>query len=166
MRKYLLIIFICLNLMFVISCEQETYIYEEVEKTTITDIRIDIKGAVKYPGVYLVPSNYLMKDLIKDAGGLLENADVNKINMVLPLFDNQMINIPYLSNEHSNNELININTSTVEELTSLPGIGESKALNIIKYREENGGFKNIEEIKNVSGIGEDVFSKIKTYITV
>ncbi len=62
--------------------------------------------------------------------------------------------------------LISINTATKEDLTKLPGIGEAKALDIIKYREENGDFKDIEEIKNVSGIGDSLFAKIKDYITI
>ena len=65
-----------------------------------------------------------------------------------------------------NNSLVNINTATTKELSSITGIGVSKASNIVKYREENGNFSSIEDIKNVSGIGDSLFEKIKKYITV
>ena len=65
-----------------------------------------------------------------------------------------------------NSSLVNINTATIKELLSITGIGESKASNIVKYREENGNFSSIEDIKNVSGIGDSLFEKIKKYITV
>ena len=65
-----------------------------------------------------------------------------------------------------NSSLVNINTAATKELSSITGIGESKASNIVKYREENGNFSSIEDIKNVSGIGDSLFEKIKKYITV
>ena len=164
MKKIILIISI---LLLLTSCSEKTYFSEETdEKEIVSDIRVDIKGAVKFPGVYIVPSTFLVKDIINVAGGLLDNADYNSINMVMPLFDNQMLNIPYISNLNSPQTLININVATATELTSLPGIGISKANNIIEYRNKNGVFRQIEDIKNVSGIGEDVFNKIKAYITV
>ena len=166
MRLNLILILILICCFFICSCENNTYISSVEESENSTDIRVDIKGAVKYPGVYIIPSNYLMQDLIMTAGGLLDTANCDMINMVLPLSDNQMINIPFLQNENNKNLLININTATILDLTSLPNIGEAKANSIIKYREEHGSFKSIEEIKNVSGIGSDVFNKIKAYITV
>ena len=66
----------------------------------------------------------------------------------------------------NNSSLVNINTATKEELMTLPSIGEAKALDIISYREKNGNFKSIEEIKNVSGIGDSIYAKIETYITI
>ncbi len=165
MKKLIIIISLILFcLQF--SCSNETYIPEINQEEIISDIRVDIKGAIKYPGVYIVPSSALLQDVIIIAGGLLDTADSNMINMVLPLYDNQMINIPFKTNSSNTGNLININIATINELTSLPGIGEAKAKNIISYREKNGSFKSIDEIKNVSGIGEDVFNKIKTYITV
>ena len=77
-----------------------------------------------------------------------------------------MINIPFSNTIDSENSLININTASLSDLISLTNIGDAKARNIIKYREEHGSFKTIEEIKNVSGIGDDVFNKIKAFITV
>ena len=164
MKKTILIISM---LLLLIGCSEQTYFSEETnEEENASDIRVDIKGAIKYPGVYVVPSNYLVKDLINVAGGLLDNADSYSINMVMPLFDNQMLNIPFISSHNSPQKLVNINVATATELTSLPGIGISKANNIIEYRTKNGVFKNKEDIKNVSGIGEDVFNKIEAYITV
>ena len=81
-----------------------------------------------------------------------------------------MITIPYkIENESNNNDssgLININTASVNELCTLPGIGTSKANNIVNYRNSNGYFITIEDIKKVSGIGEELFNKIKAYICV
>ena len=142
MKKISLFILLVICSLFY-NCGEDTYISNEVEETISTDIRVDIKGAVRYPGVYIIPSNYLLKDLINVAGGLLDSANSNMINMVLPLSDNQMINIPYLENENIKNLLININTATISDLTSLPSIGTSKAEKIIKYRHEHGAFKSI-----------------------
>ena len=161
-----IIVFLMFYSIFLLGCQTETYISNDEEIVVTTDIRVDIKGAVRYPGVYIIPSDYLLKDLIFTAGGLLDTANSNMINMVLPLSDNQMINIPFSVDINNEIKLVNINVATLSDLTSLPNIGETKAENIIKYREEHGSFKSIEEIKNVSGIGNDVFDKIKAYITV
>ena len=122
-----------------------------------------------------------MEDLINKAGGLNENADINSINRAEKLKNHQLIIIPDNSNHENTNvnvnilrsnkdnlssNLININTADEKELDSLPGVGPSKAKDIIRYREEKGEFKSIEDIKNVKGIGESSFEKLKDKITV
>lgn len=119
------------------------------------------------------------------AGGLTGEADINKINLAYIVKDGQKINIPNVNSVENNNyitedigkniimedvktagSLVNINTATQEELESVTGIGPSTALKIIKYREENGRFKTIEDIKNVSGIGNAKYETIKSEICV
>lgn len=164
---------------------------------------VDIKGAIKNPGVYTVDSNSKVNDVINLAGGLNKDADTSLINLAKKVTDEMVIIIytkeqvknsnivnnvikvvekecicPNIKNDSclnneiedtitnkDNNKLININTATKEELETISGLGESKANNIIKYREEHGKFNSIEEIKNVSGIGETLYEKIKIYIT-
>ena len=133
-------------------------------------------------------------DVITMAGGLIEGADTSLINLAKIVADEMTIIIyskeevteklkeeicvcecPLINNDACINDssssvkegpLININTATKEELMTISGIGEAKAEDIIKYRESNGNFKSIDEIKNVSGIGDSLFEKIKDYITV
>jgi len=152
---------------------------------------VDVKGNVKNPGVYKFEENERVKDAIEKAGGLTKNANTNNINlsqklhneMVIYVYSNNDIknnnkildcnticetNVIEINNciEDTNNKLININTATIEELLTLTGIGESKAKNIIEYRETNGNFKTIDELKNISGIGESLFDNIKDKITI
>ena len=162
---------------------------EEQKKTTFF---IDVKGNVKKPGVYEVEEGAMVNDCIKKAGGLLKNADTSLINLSKKVKSEMVINVPSKNEvkaktvnisdditakndaeiskkpaeNESTNQLININTADVLELQKLDGIGEAKAKAIIAYRDSIGGFKTIEEIKNVSGIGESAFAKIKDCITV
>ena len=163
---------------------------------------IDIKGAVKKPGVYQISANSIVNDGIKLAGGLLKNADTTTINLSKKISAEMVIYVPKKdevvktttnttvtknqeipndasisdnnkpaskdnsSTQTPNKTLVNINTATIQELTTLSGVGEAKAQDIIDYRTLNGNFKTIEDIKNVSGIGDALFVKIKDYITV
>lgn len=167
---------------------------EEKEKENIKldeTIKIDIKGQIKTPGVYELPKDSRIIDAIEYAGGLLENAYTECINLSKILEDEEIImiyNWKELNNNTLNtlnktctiqntsngnienkneslNTLVNINTASKEELMTLNGIGESKALNIIEYR-TNNKFKNKEDLKKVSGIGETIYEKIKDNITV
>lgn len=141
-------------------------------------IVVEIKGEVKNPNIYYLKEDSIIDDLIVAAGGLRENANISQINRAEQLQNHQSIYIPsneeiqnsaeevvHKVNNQNNSNLININTASVSELDALPGVGPSKAQAIITYREENGPFKSIEEIKNVSGIGESSFEKIKDLIT-
>lgn len=159
--------------------------------TTKTEmIFVDIKGSVNKPGVYKFNINDRVIDAINKAGGLTKNANTNNINLSQKLTNEMVVyvysddeikkgnnkltcntlcenNIIEVNNcvENTNKDLININTATLEELLTLPGIGESKAKSIIEYREENK-FKNVEELMNVNGIGESLFEQIKNKITI
>ena len=155
---------------------------------------VDVKGSVVNPGVYEFEENDRVIDAIELAGGLTKNANTSNINlsqkltseMVIYVYSNSEIknsnetlscdtickpnvievNNCISSNNSSSNTLININTANISELTTISGIGESKAKSIIEYRETNGKFNSIEDLKNISGIGESLFEKIKDKITV
>lgn len=183
---------------------------KKVKSKKDNKIKVDIKGMVKEPGVYELYDSERVWDIIEKAGGLLEGANTEYINlskklkdeMVIIIYSNDevdkfkkedenkiyikyececidnindacitdkdTVNTNGVKSKASNNSisdgLISINTADKEELMQLSGIGESKALSIIEYREKNGLFKKIEDIMNVSGIGESAYSKIKDSI--
>lgn len=140
-------------------------------------IMVDIKGAVQYPGVYRLYENDRVIDAIQMAGGYTDEADSNQINHAAKVADEMVIYVPKKGEtiqevatfvgqaSQQGNGKININTATEEDFTKLPGIGPSKARAIIEYREQHGKFKTIEDLKNVSGIGEKTFEKLKEAIT-
>ena len=141
------------------------------------NIIIHIAGCVENEGVYEVKKNSRISDAIDIAGGLTSDANIKSINLAQKLNDGQKIYIPNINedieeytgddtNLFEYNELININTATQTQLETLPGIGPSTADKIIQYRKENGNFKNIEDIKNVSGIGDSKYENIKDKICV
>ena len=111
---------------------------------------------------------YTKEEVDKYRNENLSNSEISKKlqNKILTIDENNDANLKESNSEDKEDEIVNINTATKEELLSITGIGESKANNIIKYREENGNFESIEDIKNVSGIGDSLFEKIKDYIKV
>jgi len=134
---------------------------------------VDVAGAVPRPGVYELPVGSRVNDAVQAAGGFLAEADKANINLAAPLEDGQKLEIPFLPGAATAGvpqpteppaEVININTATLEELQSLPGIGPTLAQAIIDYRETNGDFYFIEDIMNVSGIGPSTFENIKDLI--
>lgn len=140
-------------------------------------IKIHIAGAVEKEGIVEIEEESRIQDAIEEAGGLKENANLIKINLAKKLEDGEKIYIPYQGeeNEESVSEAdesgkketqININTAGITELTQIPGVGAATAQKIIDYRQKNGKYKTIEEIKNVSGIGEAKYEKIKEYIKI
>ena len=162
------------------------------ENNTNDDIVIiHITGSVKNPGIVKLKEGSRIEDAIEAAGGLTENADITKVNLAYVVEDGTKIKIPSASEEDigdediidsksgdniiieentvsSNNstQTININKATEKEFETLPGIGPSLASKIIEYRNQNGKFGSIEDIKNVNGIGDSKYEKIKDLITV
>ncbi len=138
-----------------------------------------ICGAVSKPGVYELNEGARVSDAINMAGGFTPEADEVYLNLAEKVADGSKIYVPTVEEAIENGYFpiedvsgsissarININTADEDTLTSLPGIGQSKARSIVEYREGNGKFLSIEDIKNVSGIGDRLFEQIKELITV
>lgn len=164
-------------------------------KETVQLISVYICGEVNKPGIYEAPKGVMLNDIIEDAGGLTDDASVNNINFVYQITGNMSIYIPskeeiekgfnggdiirqegvyvWGNNGQSSGAdtgstktlMVNINTATVDELRTLPGIGEVTAQTIVDYRNKTP-FKKIEDIKNVTGIGDSKYNRIKDYICV
>lgn len=220
-HKYLFTFLLLVSLVSIAIINKDKLVKQNANKIVMNDIKIendietfgdiyvDIKGAIKNPGVYEVDEDTIVNEVIEKAGGLLENADTSIINLarrvedgdliiiytkeevansnileketVIKVVDNECvcpniqndgcINDEITGNIGSDNDIeenktININIATQDELMTITGIGEAKANAIIEYRKEHGKFDTIEDIMNVSGIGESLFAKIKNYITV
>lgn len=133
------------------------------------NIFVDIDGAVINPSVYELMEGSRVIDLINMAGGLKENAATQNLNKARKLIDGEKIYIYEVGEEHvlnsNDSKLININTASEDILRTLPGIGEVYAKRIIEYRNKNK-FSSLEEIKNIEGIGNKTFEKIKDLITI
>ena len=160
--KYILVLLFLFSLS---SCSDDTYYYEEPDSIEKSRMIVYISGAIMIEGVYELEEGSLLIDLVNKDGGFSNNADIKKINLVSVLEPNMMIFIPYKENVSSNN-LININTSSIEELEQLPNIGKVTANNIINYRIINGPFLSIEDLKKVERITDKIFNEIKDKITV
>lgn len=153
------------------------------------DVTCDISGAIKNQGVYTLKNGARLNELIEIAGGLATNAQLKNVNRALILKDQDKIYIPHvgekfsktdivsseeensttsadISNAQSNSPKININTADSAELQKLNGIGEKKAQQIISYRQKNGQFKQIEDLKQVSGIGDKTFETLKSQLEI
>lgn len=178
-----------------IDLESEILISNTSENKTNVEIQEDlviihITGSVKNPGIVKLKYGSRIEDAIEAAGGLTENADITNVNLAYVLDDGVKIRIPSITDEKNGDEQIleeesgeniieetnmtlgastkevNINKATETELQSLPGIGASLASRIIEYRNQNGKFSKIEDIKNVNGIGDSKYDNIKDFITV
>lgn len=151
----------------------------EEESIRTLDIPIFICGEVEKPGVYYVNSNSIVQDVLDIAGGFSENANKEYVNLAQLVDTNQKIYIPKMgeeidkinqaydnTNQGDIKKLVNINLADQPLLETLPGIGPSKAQQIIDHREKQGAFKNIEDLKNVSGIGTKTYESLKELITI
>ena len=154
------------------------------KKSDKKKIIVHVAGQVRDEGIIEIEEGDRVADAVEEAGGLLDDADLSDINLAYILSDGQKIYIPSIydnrvqeernilnsgvvgSNQTTKNSKININTATQSQLQSITGIGPSTAKNIIKYRQDNGQFSSIEEIMEVSGIGEAKFASIEDEITI
>ena len=149
---------------------------EKAEDKHDEKIFVDVKGAVKHPGVFETTKDKRVKDLIEEAGGLLDDADTSTLNLSQRVKDQMVIyvlkhgekpkQISDGGSSSSNTDVININTANKEQLMKISGVGKTKAEAIISYREKNGDFKKKEDITKVRGIGKATFEKIKEKIEV
>ncbi len=164
------------------SSTSEVFEEEETQlpQTPARMIYIYVCGQVKHPGVYTLPEGSRVYDLFELAGGLTDLAASEYWNQAKVLTDGEMLYVPTMEEAKDREwtdgatsqittddpDKVNINTASKEELMTLPGIGEAKAEAILAYRKENGPFSTIEELKQVEGIKDGVFSKMKEYIEI
>jgi len=149
---------------------------EAVEQDLIT---VDVKGAVKSPGIYDLPVGSRINDAVQKAGGLTDNADSKSINLAQKISDEALVYVPTKGEESasqqagsgapsstSKDKKVNLNKASLEELKQVKGLGGKRAQDIIDHRESNGKFKSVDELKKVSGIGAKTIEKLKEYVTV
>lgn len=152
-----------------------------VPTRTPEPILVQIGGAVHSPGVYSLNAESRLESLIIAAGDLTSDADLDRINVAHKLQDGEYYYLPavgeeipetaanapgYVISDTGFSYPLNLNTATQEELESLPGIGPSKAVDILAYREQNGPFTTLEELANVSGIGDATVESLQDYLFV
>ena len=149
---------------------------ESVKQDLIT---VDVKGAVKAPGIYDLPVGSRINDAVQKAGGLTDNADSKSINLAQKISDETLVYVPTKGEEAasqqtgsgttpstSKDKKVNLNKASLEELKQVKGLGGKRAQDIIDHREANGKFKSVDELKKVSGIGAKTIEKLKDYVTV
>ncbi len=149
---------------------------EPVEKDLIT---VDVKGAVKAPGIYDLPVGSRVNDAVQKAGGLTEQADSKSLNLAQKVSDEALVYVPTKGEEAASQQTgsgvasstskekkVNLNKASLEELKQVKGLGGKRAQDIIDHREANGKFKSVDELRKVSGIGAKTIEKLKDYVTV
>ena len=160
------------------STEKE--VKEEKEEPLEQDlITVDVKGAVKAPGIYDLPVGSRVNDAVQKAGGLTEEADSKSLNLAQKVSDEALVYVPTKGEEAASQQTtsgtasstskekkVNLNKASLEELKQVKGLGGKRAQDIIDHREANGKFKSVDELKKVSGIGAKTIEKLKDYVTV
>ena len=158
------------------STEKEVNKEEPLEQDLIT---VDVKGAVKAPGIYDLPVGSRVNDAVQKAGGLTEQADSKSLNLAQKVSDEALVYVPTKGEEAASQQTtsgtasstskekkVNLNKASLEELKQVKGLGGKRAQDIIDHREANGKFKSVDELKKVSGIGAKTIEKLKDYVTV
>ncbi|MDB6209475.1 helix-hairpin-helix domain-containing protein [Streptococcus oralis] len=161
------------------SSEKEVKKEEKEESTEQDLITVDVKGAVKSPGIYDLPVGSRVHDAVQKAGGLTEQADSKSLNLAQKVSDEDLVYVPSKGEEaasqqtasgttpsSSKEKKVNLNRASLEELKQVKGLGGKRAQDIIDHREANGKFKSVDELKKVSGIGAKTIEKLKDYVTV
>ena len=172
-----LVVLIIISAGYLLFINQEKKPDLQITEKSNDKIKVEITGEVKNPGIYELKQGDRIQDAINVAGGLTEKANTNGMDQSLAgiLVDGEKVTIPPAASTNSEvsadssqeiSDKININSASVSELDTLPGIGPATAQKIIDYREENGSFESIEDIKDVSGIGDSKFEQIKDMIAV
>ncbi|EUC80318.1 helix-hairpin-helix domain-containing protein [Streptococcus sp. SR1] len=162
------------------SAEKEVKKEEKEESPEQDLITVDVKGAVKSPGIYDLPVGSRVHDAVQKAGGLTEEADSKSLNLAQKVSDEALVYVPTKGEEAasqqqaasgttpstSKEKKVNLNKASLEELKQVKGLGGKRAQDIIDHREANGKFKSVDELKKVSGIGAKTIEKLKDYVTV
>lgn len=168
--------------------EQTSSSQEQTEETSTevseepSQLVVDVKGAVAKPGLYTLEAGARVNDAVKAAGGLTSQADPKSVNLAQKLSDEAVVYVASkeenisvvtsttassaMSPEEKSTSLVNLNTATEADLQTISGIGAKRAADIIAYREANGGFKSVDDLNNVSGIGDKTMESIQPYVTV
>lgn len=178
-KKFLIVfgavVFVMLAGLFLIGLGEDDSPPLPPPKPPVKKIAVYVSGQVKNISVVELEDNGNLRlvDAVNLAGGLTEFADIEAVNLAEPITDGQHVHIPTKeifrlpqSVHATSNELVNINTADADKLATLKGIGPALAQRIIDYRNQNGGFKSIDEIINVSGIGEKKFAAFKDKVTI
>ena len=161
------------------SSEKEIKKEEKEESAEQDLITVDVKGAVKSPGIYDLPVGSRVHDAVQKAGGLTDEADSKSLNLAQKVSDEALVYVPTKGEEAasqqaasgttpstSKDKKVNLNKASLEELKQVKGLGRKRAQDIIDHREANGKFKSVDELKKVSGIGAKTIEKLKDYVTV
>ena len=160
------------------STEKEVKKEEKEEPVEQDLITVDVKGAVKAPGIYDLPVGSRVNDAVQKAGGLTEQADSKSLNLAQKVSDETLVYVPTKGEEASQQsgsgatsstskeKKVNLNKASLEEIKQVKGLGGKRAQDIIDHREANGKFKSVDELKKVSGIGAKTIEKLKDYVTV
>ena len=161
------------------SSEKEVRKEEKEDPLEQDQITVDVKGAVKSPGIYDLPVGSRVHDAVQKAGGLTEEADSKSLNLAQKVSDEALVYVPTKGEEAASQQAasgttpstskekkVNLNKASLEELKQVKGLGGKRAQDIIDYRETNGKFKSVDELKKVSGIGAKTIEKLKHYVTV
>ena len=161
------------------SSEKEIKKEEKEESPEQDLITVDVKGAVKSPGIYDLPVGSRVHDAVQKAGGLTDEADSKSLNLAQKISDEALVYVPTKGEEvasqqtgsgttasTSKDKKVNLNKASLEELKQVKGLGGKRAQDIIDHREANGKFKSVDELKKVSGIGAKTIEKLKDYVTV
>ena len=161
------------------SSEKEVKKEEKEESPEQDLITVDVKGAVKSPGIYDLPVGSRVHDAVQKAGGLTEEADSKSLNLAQKVSDEALVYVPTKGEEAASQQVasgttvstskdkkVNLNKASLEELKQVKGLGGKRAQDIIDHREANGKFKSVDELKKVSGIGAKTIEKLKDYVTV
>ncbi|MBM7312530.1 helix-hairpin-helix domain-containing protein [Streptococcus suis] len=168
--------------------EQTSSSSELVEETSTevseeaSQLVVDVKGAVAKPGLYTLEEGSRVNDAVEAAGGLTSQAEPKSINLAQKLSDEAVVYVASkdenisvvtsttassaISPEEKSTSLVNLNTATEADLQTISGIGAKRAADIIAYREANGGFKSVDDLNSVSGIGDKTMESIRPYVTV
>ncbi|MFM0818064.1 helix-hairpin-helix domain-containing protein [Streptococcus suis] len=164
------------------SSQEQTEETSTEESEELSQLVVDVKGAVVKPGLYTLEAGARVNDAVEAAGGLTSQADPKSINLAQKLSDEAVVYVASkdenisvvastttssaMSPEEKSTSLVNLNTATEADLQTISGIGAKRAADIIAYREANGGFKSVDDLNNVSGIGDKTMESIRPYVTV
>ncbi|WP_105100298.1 helix-hairpin-helix domain-containing protein [Streptococcus suis] len=164
------------------SSQEQTEETSTEESEELSQLTVDVKGAVEKPGLYTLEAGARVNDAVEAAGGLTSQADPKSINLAQKLSDEAVVYVASkdvnisvvasttassaMSPEEKSTSLVNLNTATEADLQTISGIGAKRAADIIAYREANGGFKSVNDLNNVSGIGDKTMESIRPYVTV